>query len=75
MTPTPETPTAREAVTAEEAAATGGYEIADDWDDGYDRCPYCHGTGTASALSRQPEGAPFIASYGDCASCDGTGRI
>lgn len=36
-------------------------------------CPTCMGTGTVNPLTN-PSWAPFVASFGYCPVCDGTGE-
>lgn len=44
-----------------------------DSDSDFRNCPTCKGSGTVNALTN-PDGAPFVASYGYCPACDGTGE-
>lgn len=46
----------------------------DDYDEREDdeKCATCHGTGVVNTLTN-PNWAPFVASWGDCPVCDGTG--
>lgn len=39
-----------------------------------EKCQTCKGTGTINALTPTRRQGPFIASYGDCPDCDGTGE-
>lgn len=44
-----------------------------DQDEDWPPCPTCRGSGVVDPLTN-PDWAPFIASYGTCPSCDGTGE-
>lgn len=54
-----------------DAVFEDGYE---GFDDEPADCPTCHGTGIVNPLTN-PDWAPFIASYGTCPSCDGSGEM
>lgn len=61
---------------ADDIDAEGFAREWDEWTEGgeEEKCTTCKGTGMISALTVTLRQGPFIASYGECPDCDGSGE-